>query len=251
MKLKSSLIAEATGRLGGLCFQMQHGSITARALPLKCNSATTHQSAHRKAFYDTVFRWRGMNKRFRNLWSIYANQIHVTGRLGSKIKLTGRQHFLRSNVIRRDLPGILWPIQNAPLEYNLGSSGRVHTVAADIGDYGTLNLRVLYSLDDAPPVMTYQDFTFFHVTLPVNASVTKRRIPYAFQGLYQCYQQGEYPDPFTLVFPYSSVFPPPTVGPYLAAHVGKRVFFKFQCSRKDGRLSNPIESSVIITTYNP
>ena len=60
-----------------------------------------HQVAVRSAVADLVDRWsQTLDKAKRDAWGVYADNVAMKNRLGETIKLSGFNHYVRSNSIR-------------------------------------------------------------------------------------------------------------------------------------------------------
>lgn len=120
MIFTGTIIAAASGSVGGLTFSRNRGGayIRVRAVPIDPGSA--EQIVVRNALTTLVTRWGDvLTPAQRDLWDIYATNVPVTNPLGNEIFLTGINHYTRSNVTRIQTGvGI---VDDAPTVFNLGS----------------------------------------------------------------------------------------------------------------------------------
>lgn len=92
-------ILDATGSVGGQTHSRNRFGPYVRARTTPVNPATDRQTAVRSAAAILANRWSTVLTAAQRLtWTQYAAAITRTGGLGAQIKLTGFNHFVRSNI---------------------------------------------------------------------------------------------------------------------------------------------------------
>ena len=97
-------ILDARGSVGGQVHSRNRfgNFIRARTTPVNPNS--TRQAAIRTIFAGNVNKWHTvLTQAQRDAWEVYAAAIVMTNKLGEQIKLTGFNHFSRSNTVIRQV----------------------------------------------------------------------------------------------------------------------------------------------------
>lgn len=155
-------------------------------------------------------------------WDVYAAHVPYRNRLGAVHRLTGHQHFLRSNRTRTyaDLPYI----PNAPTTFNLGEYGWVGFKAI-----GNNPLLTVTWDTDHPFAHEPGSIIFLHATLDYSPTVRSFRPPIRFLG----YLHGVATPPRTIPLGYLPV-------------TGNRIFLRWQVGRVDGRLTYPLNTSTLV-----
>jgi len=101
-------IVQASGSIAGNVFARNRGGNYMRARTKPVNPNSSRQTAARIAITFLAEQWRDspMTDELRAQWETYAAAINWQNALGETIKLTGFQHFIRSNarLVRCGLP---------------------------------------------------------------------------------------------------------------------------------------------------
>lgn len=109
-------VQNISGSIGGQVHSHNRFGSYIRARKVPVNPKTNRQSEIRSAIQDLAQRWSGsLTQDQRDQWEVYAAAITRKNALGGQIKLTGFNHYIRSNSIRLqnalntigDGPGIL------------------------------------------------------------------------------------------------------------------------------------------------
>lgn len=111
-------ILDARGSVGGQVHSRnRYGSyVRARTTPVNPNSS--RQQSVRSYITAVVSRWREvLSSAQREAWEVYAANIAMVNKLGQTIKLTGFNHYVRSNTARMQMG--LTVIDEGPTELSL------------------------------------------------------------------------------------------------------------------------------------
>lgn len=108
--IKGSLIAEASGKMGGVVFARNSGGQYVRNFRVPTNPNTTLQQARRNAFGQASIRWRDvLTPAQRAAWDAIAPTITASNALGDPITLNGQQAYVRAASVAAIL-GITDPV---------------------------------------------------------------------------------------------------------------------------------------------
>ncbi len=95
-------IVDMRGSIGGTTFARNRSGNYARARTKPINPNTGLQIAIRAAMAFLTDRWaQTLTNNQRIAWNLYASSVTVTNRLGESINLSGFNHYIRSNVPRK------------------------------------------------------------------------------------------------------------------------------------------------------
>ncbi len=120
MKIKSAIITEASGALGGLVASHNRGGLYFRARVVPVNPNTPQQQAIRGFVAMLTARWQSvLTPLQRASWDLYALNVPLPDRLGEPRNVGGLAMYVRSNVPR--LQANLTLIDSAPIIFDLGS----------------------------------------------------------------------------------------------------------------------------------
>lgn len=225
MIFTGTIIAAASGSVGGLTFSRNRGGayIRVRAVPVDPGSA--EQIVVRNALTTLVTRWGDvLTPAQRELWDVYATNVPVTNALGNEIFLTGINHYTRSNVPR--IQAAVGIVDAAPTVFNLGSfTPPTLAIAPPLALSTTFDDTDEWANEDG-------GFMLIYGSRPQAPSLN------FFKGPYR----------FTETVEGDAITPPssPQIGtlPFAFA-TGQQGFFFTRVSRADGRLSSLIRSSTV------
>ena len=94
-------VGAISGSVGGIVFSHNRYGQYMRLRSIPVNPATDRQNAIRVAVQDLAQRWSSaLTAAQRAEWEVYAAAISRTNAVGGSIKLTGFNHYIRSNSIR-------------------------------------------------------------------------------------------------------------------------------------------------------
>lgn len=156
-------VLNMSGSIGGQVHSHNRFGSYVRARKVPVNPATDRQNKIRAAIQFLASQWSSvLNDIQRDLWEVYAAAITRTNALGAQIKLTGFNHFIRSNSIRLQAdhatvgsgPGILTLPPGDPLfACTVDEAGQeisiVFTPASDWNDQDEGHMYISMSLPHA------------------------------------------------------------------------------------------------------
>lgn len=224
MLYKSQLISHGSGSVGG--FTASHnrfGSyIRNRTIPVNPNSVAQNQV--RSILADLTEQWQNqLTPARRQAWSDYAANTPVTNRLGDSIRLTGLNHFVRSNSPRMQV-GTLAKALDGPETMGLPGTFFPSTIQATADDQniliGWIGAAEWSSESGAAAIVS--------MGLPQKQTINFFNGPWKYYGIIK----GD-----TVAPPESPEVPTPTTSPYIFS-TGQKIFLRVRVSRADGRLSN-------------
>ncbi len=219
MLIKSALITQISGSLGGMTGSHNRGGnyLRARAIPVNPNSP--QQQAVRNAMTDLVGRWGGvLTPAQRDGWSDYAESTPVLNSLGDEVTLSGINMYTSSNIPR--VQAGLDIVDDRPPFNNFGEAQEFVLSNASAGSgefdvvYGTPGA---WADEDGSALLVYS-------SRPVNPAVRFFRGPYRFAAAVLGDSTTPPTSPETVTSPFGLID-----GSVL--HVQARV------TRADGRLS--------------
>lgn len=101
MKIKSALVTQMSGSIGGLTGSRNRGGMYIRSRAIPTNPTTGPQTAVRNVFGAMSAAWSSvLSPAQRAAWDLYASNVPVTDRLGDSIYLSGQQWFVGANTLR-------------------------------------------------------------------------------------------------------------------------------------------------------
>lgn len=213
-------ILDARGSIGGQTASRNRFGNYLRARTTPVNPGTGRQSLIRSCVQDLSQRWSGvLTQAQRNLWEVYAANITRVNKLGAQIKLTGFNHFIRSNTVR--LQSAHNTVHDGPIDLTLPPGDPVFACAVDEANQ---QISVAYN-----PALDWndQDFGRMYVfmSLPHAAGVNFIGGPYRLAGAFTGVQGAPPASPQILAVPF-------------AVGTGQQVKCCARISEDDGRLSD-------------
>lgn len=219
MLFKSTLLSEASGSMAGLTFARNKGGMYIRQRAIPTNPGTPEQTAVRGAFEYLADMWKnGLTSTQRAGWELYAANVTMKNRLGASVKLSGMNHFIRTNLQGKILSSV---IGTAPTTFNIGS---LTTPSADTfaaGPPSTVNINYSAGDDWYTSGVPAQGHLYVYASRPQDTSVNFFKGPYQYAGK----ANGGTPSPLALTLPFNAV-------------AGQRIFFYARALCSDGRLSD-------------
>ena len=227
MKYNSSMVAAASGSLGGATFSHnRYGSyIRKRIVPV--NPGSSGQVVVRNFFATLAVLWsQTLTQAQRNAWIAYAAAVPISDALGAAINITGANWYTAVNVLR--LQASLTRLDAAPTDFTRASlTTPVPTAGATTTSHAFTNAiasdRWANFIGGALAVFQ---------SAPQTASHTFFKGPYRYAG--------------KIV---GAVVPPtsPSVinNPYPVVS-GQKVYYKYVALNADGRTSSPILVSAVM-----
>lgn len=208
---------QISGSTGGTTWSHNRFGAYTRSRSVPVNPNTDRQVAVRNSVRSLTIAWQNiLTQNQRDAWEVYAANIDWTNRLGQTVKLTGLNHYTRSNtprvmngIPRVDAAPIIFNLATAELELAATASEATQDLTID-GD-GT-----------AAWVGEADAWQFFFMGLPQNGAIKFFGGP--FRQLTAV--PGAGPPPFPVVI--AAAFP---------FAEGQRIWIRSRIARGDGRLS--------------
>lgn len=120
MLIKSGLVTQMSGSVGGITGAHNQGGLYFRARALPTNPASAEQAAVRNALTILTSRWSStLTAAQRTAWNVYNDNVTLVNRLGDARHIGAIGHYLRSNVPR--LQAGLAAVDDGPTTFDLGS----------------------------------------------------------------------------------------------------------------------------------
>lgn len=220
MKIKSALMTEASGSLGGLVASHNRGGLYLRARAVPVNPNTPQQQLIRGFVAQLTSLWTDvLTAPQRASWDLYAENVPLPDRLGEPRNVGGLAMYVRSNVPRMQSP--LPRVDTAPLIFNLGdySAPSFNTLSE-----ATQDVTTVFSGTDEW-VSETQAALIFYSSRAQNPSINYFKGPYRLADRIL----GSQPAPPVPPVQLSVAFP---------FVVGQRIFFRYNVTRADGRLGS-------------
>lgn len=208
---------QVSGSIGGTTYSHNRSGAYRRNRSVPVNPNTDRQVAVRNAVRSIAIAWDlTLSQIQRNAWETYAKNITWKNRLGQDIKLTGLNHFIRSNTISVAVGK--GRIDAAPVIFELAAAELGLSVTAS---EATQQYTIAYD-DTAPWENEPGAFQFFYGGIPQNAGIAFFGGPYRYINLADGSVPGLSPVAFAAPFPFAA---------------GQRLWVRSRILRADGRLS--------------
>jgi len=245
MIMKSTILASASGSLGGLCFQRSRAGMVVKARHMPCNKLSQSQTLYRLWFSRLSTFWLCLTEPERSSWRDYASNVSLPVNNGLSGSLSARDHFIRSNFPRQFYYTGEPIIRLAPNSQNLGACPSLQNFSCLITGFGDLQVDCFATEWDASIPNDSHSFIYMKATSSFDSSVQRCRSPFRY---FQTFSIEAW-DPPPVALSFNLTWQPwivaPAEGPYLLAHPESRIFLSYAFSRSDGRLSTSSELSVL------
>jgi len=222
-------IIQMSGSLAGNTFARNRYGNYVRAKTKPVNPNTARQQAIRGAIATLTSRWsQTVSKVQRTAWNLYADSVNMKNKLGEVIKLSGFNHYIRSNVWRLDLGQAV--VDAGPTLFELPEKdGTVAITASEATQIVTVTFDdgAEWCSEDLAGVMILEG-------APQNAQINFFAGPYKGRSA----KMG------------SSLAPITSPQDYAALHVlteGQKLWVKFRILRADGRISGDFTANTFCT----
>lgn len=133
MKVRFSILSDASGSMGGITASRNRGGQYLRARVVPTNPGSGAQVEMRTIFGNLSSAWQTLTDDQREAWATYAINVPITDALGDPLTLTGQQQYVRCNSAR--LQAGLARVDDGPTIFALDSLSLVKvapTAAADL-----------------------------------------------------------------------------------------------------------------------
>lgn len=218
MKVRFSILADASGSLGGLVASHNRGGQYLRIRVVPTNPSTGPQVEMRTIFGNLATAWQTITQAQRDAWTTYAINVPITDSMGDPLTLTGQQMYVRNNSAR--IQAGLTRIDDGPTVFSLDSLSPVAinpTAAADLYSIAFTEADAWVTEDDAGLLI--------YGSRELADTINFFKGPYRFQGIIQ----GDLATPPTS--------PDASVTSLFALTVGNVIFNRALSVRADGRIS--------------
>lgn len=212
-------IIEMRGAIAGTVFSRNRGGNYARAKTTPINPQSDLQSVVRAAMAFLTDRWsQALTANQRAAWNLYGSSVAVLNRLGESTFLSGFNHYIRSNMIRKQI-GIAI-IDDGPVVFEIPAADPTYAITCS-----EATQEITHSYDDT---MDWANETGAHI--------------FFFQGQPQNPQINFFDGPWRVKGGVNGVTGAPTASPYVgpvafAVAQFQRQWCYARILRADGRLS--------------
>lgn len=122
-------IGQMSGRIAGNVFSHNKGGNYVRVGTIPTNPRTARQTVIRAAMAFLTDRWANtLTAGQRTAWNLYASNVTVLNRLGESINLSGFNHYIRSNIIRKQVA--LAIIDDGPVVFEIPAQDPTYAITA-------------------------------------------------------------------------------------------------------------------------
>ncbi len=217
-------IGQMSGKIAGNVFARNKGGNYVRVGTTPVNPRTPRQSVVRAAMAFLVDLWANtLTVGQRDAWNLYASNVTVLNRLGEAINLSGFNHYIRSNMIRKQ--NALQRIDNGPTVFEIPAQDPTLAITCSEG--------------------TQQITTSFDITMDWAGEASG--FLFLFQGSPQNPQINFFNGPWRFIGQVIGADPGPVVSPQINGVAftiaeGQRQFLYARIARADGRLSEPFRA---------
>ena len=222
MIFTSTVIAQASGALGGLVFSRNGGGPYIRTRATPTNPNTPQQQAIRGFLSQLTSLWvNSLTEDQRQGWTDYAANVPLINRIGQARNVTALNMYVRTNVPL--LQGLFARQDDAPTIFDLGDFTAPFGFAVDATQVLTV------SFTDTDDWVGENDAgMLIYISRQQNPSINFYKGPYQFAGSIDGDDTTPPTSPTTIPLPFPAVS-------------GNIVFFRAQVIREDGRLSSDVK----------
>lgn len=226
---KPLIVAQLSGRIGGLVFAHNSGGQYVRVGTIPTNPNTPFQAAVRAAVAQLSAIWsQSLTQIQRDVWELYAVNVTLTNRVGDQINVSGLAMYVRSNVAR--LQANLPRIDDAPTVFDLGAyTAPILSNATEAGQ--TIDVNFVANIIGDAWALEAGGFMFTYLSRPQNPGIRFFKGPYRFASVITG-------DPVPPATPATSAVP-------FAFVDGQRIFGRHFVVTADGRLSAATFTTVL------
>jgi len=220
-------IIQMSGSMAGNTFARNRYGNYVRSKTVPVNPNTTRQQVVRSIIADLVVEWsQTLTAAQRTAWNLYADSVEMLNKLGESIKLSGFNHFCRSNAAI--VQAGLTYVAGGPTIFELPEADPTFAVAISAGSQ-----QVSVTFDDgADWAKEVGGGLLISVGSPQNPHVNFFAGPYRYAGKVA-----------GAASPPSS---PATIAVPFVCTADQRVWVRARIVRADGRLSSPFRDDCIV-----
>ena len=229
MKIKSQILTQVSGSLGGLVGSHNRGGMYFRARSIPVNPATQYQAAVRQALAQLNARWvTTLTAGQRLLWAVYADNVPLTDTLGEPRNVTALNMYLRSNVV--GIQNGLSIVDDAPTTYDTGGDAEFLVGTSSV-DATADELDLAFDNGESWANET-GGAMIVAVSRPQNASINFFKGPFRTVGTIDGDDTTPPTSPATFTLPWT-------------VEAGQQIFVQTRVRRADGRLNLPFSSGFV------
>lgn len=212
-------IVQMSGSMSGNTYARNRSGNYVRARTKPVNPNTARQIEVRAAMAFLTDRWANtVTAAQRTAWNLYAASVNMTNKLGETINLTGFNHYIRSNAIRKQFANPL--IDAAPVIFEIPAADPTYSIAVS-----EATQIITHSFDDTMDwAVEDASFMFFYGGRPQNPQRNFFDGPWREAGFIGGVDPGGPIEPHAAASPF-------------AVSEGQRIWTYARISRADGRLS--------------
>ncbi len=227
MKIKSGLVTQMSGSVGGITGAHNQGGLYFRSRAIPVNPSTAQQTAVRNALTVLTSRWSStLTDAQRTAWAVYNDNVTIIDRLGDARHIGAIGHYLRSNIPR--LQAGLDVVDDGPTVFDLGSFTTPEIAVTTVSP----NVDLTFTEADAWVEETGSAMLLY-TSRDVSPAINFFKGPYRFAYMVE----GD-----DTTAPTS-----PVNGDDVWTHTGgNKVFAQVRVTRADGRLSGAVRISDIV-----
>lgn len=227
MLIKSALVTQISGSIGGMTGSHNRGGMYLRSRAVPTDPATAAQVAVRNHMADLTSRWTNtLTPLQRTAWDTYAFNVPLINPLGDPINVSGLAMYVRSNVPRLQA-GVL-RVDVAPVIFNLGD------FTAPSFAFSAASNQVNVTFDNTDDWANEDEaFMFVRNSRQASISINFFKGPYRFTDKIDGDGTTPPTSPATLTSPFN-------------LDATNKAFAVARVSRADGRLSSPFRGSGVI-----
>lgn len=217
-------IIEMRGSIAGTVFSRNGTGNYARAKTTPINPNTALQVTVRMAMAFLTARWSDtLTANQRIAWNLYASSVQVINRIGESVNISGYNHYIRSNMIRKQYVNPL--IDDGPTVFEIPEGDPTYSIAVS-----EATQVITHNFDDTLPwAVEDGSFMFFYGGKPQNPQINFFDGPYRKAGFIGGVDPGGPIEPHAAASEY-------------AVAEGQRIWTYARISRADGRLSEKIRA---------
>lgn len=227
-------ITKMSGSMAGNTYARNRSGnyVRARAIPINPNTAA--QQRARNALAVLAERWaETLSVAQRVAWNLYASSVNMLNKLGETIKLSGYNHYMRSNSFLAQYGITL--IDAGPVDFTLPDHDPILAITA-----AEDTQQVMVAFDDGL-AWCGEDDAYLSVLFGSPQNAQRFFFGGPWKGMR--FLSGDVGAPLASPLP---------VGSMIQISEGQKLWCQFRIYRADGRVSQPFEAQcVVLATFPP